>query len=76
MSYRSKRKIWTSREGSKDIYKLYNEKIRDTLNESRNVMSSSCFNFYNKGYSIENFYCSTDTQSLDGVRIIEKNVAI
>lgn len=32
--------------------------------------------FYNAGYSIEYFHCSSDIQSLDGVRIVEKNIAI
>ena len=30
----------------------------------------------NKGYSVEYFYCSSDPESLDGVKIIEKNLAI
>ena len=32
--------------------------------------------FSKKGYSVEYFYCSSDSDSLDGVRIVEKNIAI
>ena len=32
--------------------------------------------FENKGYDIEYFYCSSDPDSLDGVRIVQKSVAI
>ena len=32
--------------------------------------------FEEKGYNIEYFYCSSDSDSLDGVRIIEKNISI
>lgn len=32
--------------------------------------------FANKGYDIEYFYCSSDPDSLDGVRIVQKSVAI
>lgn len=32
--------------------------------------------FEDKGYNIEYFYCSSDSDSLDGVRIVEKNVSI
>ena len=29
-----------------------------------------------KGFTIEKFYCSSDPNSLDGVRIVEKNIAV
>lgn len=32
--------------------------------------------FKNKGFSIEYFFCSSDVLSLDGIRIVEKKVAI
>ena len=32
--------------------------------------------FSKKGFTIEYFFCSSDSDSLDGVRIVEKNVAI
>ena len=32
--------------------------------------------FFNQGYEIEYFYCSSDINSLDGVRIVEKNISI
>ncbi len=33
--------------------------------------------YFNKlGYNIEFFYCSSDSDSLDGIRIVEKNIAI
>ena len=32
--------------------------------------------FENKGYTIEYFYCSSDADSLDGVHIIQKGVAV
>ena len=32
--------------------------------------------FYEKGYSIEQFFCSTDPTSLDAIRIVQKNVVV
>ncbi len=32
--------------------------------------------FENQGYNIEYFYCSSDMESLDGVRIVEKKISI
>lgn len=32
--------------------------------------------FVSKGFSVEKFYCSSDSSSLDGVTIVEKNIAI
>ena len=40
------------------------------------MMKKIAQHFYDKGYSIEEFYCSTDPKSLDAVRIVEKNVSI
>lgn len=32
--------------------------------------------FHQQGYNIEYFYCSSDHESLDGVRIVEKNISV
>lgn len=32
--------------------------------------------FYDKGYNVEEFYCSSDPESLDAVRIVEKNICV
>lgn len=39
-------------------------------------MKSIGKHFEEKGYGVEYFYCSSDKDSLDGVRIIDKNVSI
>lgn len=40
------------------------------------LMKKVANHFAEKGFSIEYFYCSTDTESLDGIRIVEKNISI
>lgn len=40
------------------------------------LMKKVATHFADKGFSIEYFYCSTDTESLDGIRIVEKNISI
>ena len=40
------------------------------------MMKKIAQHFYQKGFSIEQFFCSTDPKSLDAVRIPEKNVVV
>ena len=40
------------------------------------VMKKVAKHFYNQGFNIEYFYCSSDPASLDGIRIVEKNISI
>ena len=40
------------------------------------VMKMLANTYKNKGYDIEYFYCSSDPESLDGVKICKKNIAI
>ena len=40
------------------------------------LMKSVGEHFAKKGYKVEYFHCSSDMDSLDGVRIVEKNVAM
>lgn len=40
------------------------------------IMKTIASNYKKRGYDIEYFYCSSDPQSLDGVKIKTKNIAI
>ena len=40
------------------------------------MMKKIAQHFWEAGNSIEYYYCSTDPESLDGIRIVDKNVAI
>ena len=40
------------------------------------MMKKIAQHFWEKGSSIEYYYCSTDPESLDGIRVVGKNVAI
>ena len=40
------------------------------------MMKNIARHFWEAGYSVEYYHCSTDPQSIDGIRIVEKNVAV
>lgn len=40
------------------------------------MMKKIAKHFFDKGFSVENFYCSTDPSSLDAVKIVEKSISI
>ena len=40
------------------------------------LMKKVASHFFEKGFDVEYYYCSTDPQSLDGIRIPEKNIVM
>ncbi|MBQ2713917.1 MAG: hypothetical protein IJF22_02980 [Clostridia bacterium] len=40
------------------------------------MMKKISQHFYEKGYSVEQFFCSTDPTSLDAIRIVQKNIVV
>lgn len=60
-----------------DINNGYNFILKGGSGTGKSTLMKKVANYFlGKGHRIEYFYCSSDVNSLDGIRIVEKNIAI